>query len=1205
MANCKAVFFSYASEDHVVEPKDKAVEPLVKELIDCLETESFDFNPRFKNKLRDTTNDTITKLYDEIKECDLVIHLVGSHPGDTANGEAIREFYEILRMKNEEFLSENKKGKKIKPYFESLETELTYAQWEAYLAIHLGKAMLVYSPLSGSDNRLASQQKHLKALKEGRSHLQEHATASRILLAIQNHFKTKLPPLPKSLDFEEYLAEKRKHFTGRQWMFEEIDEWLETPEASKAFLITGDPGIGKSAIVAQLINNDVSNQIIAHHCCQAGLELTLESWRFVQSIAAMIASRLKEYKNQLNDWILIEDKCQKDPSIAFEHGVLTVLNKLPPPKSGVCYILIDALDEALTLQSDGKTIVSLLADTLKHFPKWLRIVATTRRVDAVLNRIKNHIELRASDEKNIDDLKSYINYRLTKNDNHQQELEKVASEFSMTIGDFREKIIRTLIKCGSGNFLYASTALNEIGASPSSCNQQTFSLRRINEWPEGLHGIYEEFFQRHFGEKDKYSELRPILEMICSAREPLEESVLRTAAPDLNDYNFQDRLRALKQFLSMYENPIRYAPYHKSLTDWLMDDNTRRTSNFWIQSEEGDRKLADFCFDESKEFFHKTKEFINTVAPSNEYWVRHGGFHLLKIWDYLYKNKKNLSSAYASKKYEYINQSVNILEWVSSFPETRNIVASTLPLLIPVLKKTERDLDPFYGETANTALRVLEEMDEQKLFNLVKDTVATDITESVIRWIGKTQIMGWQNLIPQMLELNEYVIRYSAGCGQAERYYRLLKENQAGCAAIEIDYLLDVFDVDQQEMGSYAVGEIAKKESKTGKIQSQVERWLKKVSDTDIYFCQSVLGDVLLNLALQSKHGHAKSIIAKLDQSDLISAFWDPIWMYTRLDVIAALALLKEQGQQLNRDTTSFQVEVEREVSAIRARQERIAKFENEAGEKWKILTRIPYKTEFSDEDIDVIHSWLTRKGAEYRHRVNMAVELLKLIFTHPLWQVCEKGAAIFPLLGSESDWRDTCFDILDQLMESLDSSENDSGIANWRIILGTSEACYLIRHLDLCDYKGKGILRMEHCWNEYYDHPNCHVRALIAEGLFGIVGEMESDLSGYDTGYVSYLKNHTQKIECWLLDDEIWVLEHAYQAFRNIVKMQKNNDEGEVLQFWIKERLKHVEENPDCLLARVSKQMGKSWTELERSDFLRQIQVIQRSQLLQQRVNH
>ncbi|MBA3755379.1 MAG: hypothetical protein H0X02_03765, partial [Nitrosomonas sp.] len=330
------------------------------------------------------------------------------------------------------------------------------------------------------------------------------------------------------------------------------------------------------------------------------------------------------------------------------------------------------------------------------------------------------------------------------------------------------------------------------------------------------------------------------------------------------------------------------------------------------------------------------------------------------------------------------------------------IIANALPLLIASLKKTESELDLFNEETALIALHTLEDLNQKKLFDLVKHTVATDITENVIRWIGRTQLKGWDKLVLQMLELNEYVIRYSAGCGQAARYDRLLQEGNGEQAVSEINRLLNSKHIDEQEMGSYAVGEIAKSKIQT-EITPHIKQWLEKVSDTDIYFCQSVLGDVLLDLVLQNQDvEHTKRIIEKLDQSHLISAFWDPIWMYTRLDVIAVLALLKEQGQQLSRDTESFQVAVGLEVATTRARQERITKFEKEAGGNGKNLTKILHKTEFSDEDIDYIKQWLLRSEVTRGQRISTAVEFLKLIFTHPLWQICEKGAAILPLIGSE-----------------------------------------------------------------------------------------------------------------------------------------------------------------------------------------------------------
>jgi hypothetical protein len=56
-------------------------------------------------------------------------------------------------------------------------------------------------------------------------------------------------------DFAPFLPEKRKHFISRHWLFRDLDEWR-SKDAPPAFLITGEPGIGKSAIVAALVREN-------------------------------------------------------------------------------------------------------------------------------------------------------------------------------------------------------------------------------------------------------------------------------------------------------------------------------------------------------------------------------------------------------------------------------------------------------------------------------------------------------------------------------------------------------------------------------------------------------------------------------------------------------------------------------------------------------------------------------------------------------------------------------------------------------------------------------------------------------------------------------------------------------------------------------------------------------------------------------------
>src|SRR5436189_6477185 len=54
------------------------------------------------------------------------------------------------------------------------------------------------------------------------------------------------------LDFSSLIAEKTQGFVSRDWVYQAIDRWLEDPEGSRFFLITGEPGSGKTAVIARL-----------------------------------------------------------------------------------------------------------------------------------------------------------------------------------------------------------------------------------------------------------------------------------------------------------------------------------------------------------------------------------------------------------------------------------------------------------------------------------------------------------------------------------------------------------------------------------------------------------------------------------------------------------------------------------------------------------------------------------------------------------------------------------------------------------------------------------------------------------------------------------------------------------------------------------------------------------------------------------------
>jgi S1-C subfamily serine protease len=86
--------------------------------------------------------------------------------------------------------------------------------------------------------------------------------------------------LPEPWNFESFLNDRRKYFTGREWLFDKINNWLKKTSDS-LLLVTGGPGVGKSAIMAELINRDKNNKLLAYYVCQADTPATLEPANFI------------------------------------------------------------------------------------------------------------------------------------------------------------------------------------------------------------------------------------------------------------------------------------------------------------------------------------------------------------------------------------------------------------------------------------------------------------------------------------------------------------------------------------------------------------------------------------------------------------------------------------------------------------------------------------------------------------------------------------------------------------------------------------------------------------------------------------------------------------------------------------------------------------------------------------------------------------
>ena len=190
----------------------------------------------------------------------------------------------------------------------------------------------------------------------------------------------------RPLDFGADVARLTRDFTGRAWLDRELDDWL--GEGGRVFLVTGDPGTGKSALLAHWFSTHP--QVVASHFCTAGLADTLDPLRFVRSLAAQLATQLPGYRAALE--VADLEAAGDDAGSLLRRLVADPLKAEKPDKPVV--VVVDALDEAMLRQ--GQTIVQFLRDQLDDLPPWLRLAASSRKEPAVLDAFSRFAPARST-----------------------------------------------------------------------------------------------------------------------------------------------------------------------------------------------------------------------------------------------------------------------------------------------------------------------------------------------------------------------------------------------------------------------------------------------------------------------------------------------------------------------------------------------------------------------------------------------------------------------------------------------------------------------------------------------------------------------------------------------------------------------------------------------------------------------------------------
>jgi hypothetical protein len=402
------------------------------------------------------------------------------------------------------------------------------------------------------------------------------------------------------LDFSSYIAERTQDFTGREWVFAEIHRWLADPDGPNFFIITGEPGIGKTAIAGRLTQ---IHDIAAAHFCIARQADTIDPVLFARSISQQLCSIdgfaariLKDSKIDLKTsqkiqanygtaiGIKIENLILNAPSpaIAFTHSVTQPLKELYTSGYDQQIIIsVDALDEAAQF-SGLETIIDLLTNA-GPLPSQVRFVLTSRPDPEVQRNFESRqiplFTLDAGLSENTQDVQNFLRNRI----DQSLELQACLNEGQLAVKDF----IEAATVASQGNFLYLVWLLRGV----SSWEQK---LDDLQSFPIGLDGIYREFLRaRTLGSRTRQWRLyRPLLGVLAVARDVLTANQLAQFT--------QTNLQLVNDFIldvSQFLDPLgvqsgRYRLYHQSLVDFLGD--LGKAGEFWVDLSECHRSIADF-----------------------------------------------------------------------------------------------------------------------------------------------------------------------------------------------------------------------------------------------------------------------------------------------------------------------------------------------------------------------------------------------------------------------------------------------------------------------------------------------------------------------------------------------------------------------------------------------------------------------------------
>lgn len=362
-----------------------------------------------------------------------------------------------------------------------------------------------------------------------------------------------------------------EHYTGRKWLGEKIDAWLEDPNAPRRCLVTGAPGVGKSAFAVHYAH--YNPKTAAALFFSADMPNYNDPCVVIQTLAYLLACRLSAYRKSLLWELNQEDRttlAKLTEKELFDKLITRPLSQAINGDHPAMCIILDGLEECGDPQKN--TLAKTIARYADSLPWWLHILIVARDVPAVKNYTKNalRIELCGEDQDNLEDIRAYYREALE---------EKFGSDPA-----WPETLEQITVR-SQGIFLYAKML--------TSLLLDKGTLDVGGDYPGGLSEVFTLWFDWFFPDGEDYARRwRLPIGCVLGSPDPIPAQTLRRVF-DWSENELADFEARLSILLRKGKNVFGDETLvfdHDFVKEWL---SSVAGENFYFSSpEDGRKKMA-------------------------------------------------------------------------------------------------------------------------------------------------------------------------------------------------------------------------------------------------------------------------------------------------------------------------------------------------------------------------------------------------------------------------------------------------------------------------------------------------------------------------------------------------------------------------------------------------------------------------------------